>query len=241
MDRLGDILRDFYQKYGVKDEGPPKNINVSKLAPNLIIDSELNRIIRISNDAFSWSKFKECRSQLECVAELLYDSSDFLNEIDKTSHSFPDENDFHQMVNGNFWYYLASNVEHLPNEMAKSIKIGKLHKRLLLVQGSLVFRLYMSLVYMKEGPVITILEEAAKNRMPISLECCRFIKCDYLRHIRNSLAHASFESTIAGIYFKDRNGFETISTPGFLNLLLSWVLVINTCCLTVISNHINDT
>jgi hypothetical protein len=76
--------------------------------------------------------------------------------------------------------------------------------------------------------------------MFISTECLKLLKCDYVRHIRNSLAHSSFKSSVAGLYFQDRNGFKTISTPGFLNLLLSWIMVINTCCLTVISDHIKD-
>lgn len=240
MDKLGNILRKFYKKYGVDNEGPPDGINLSHLAPDLDMDKDLDLIMSITNNQSTWENFNYCKPQIEVVAKLLEDSTNFLNEIDNTTQIYPDDSEFMKLVNGNFWYYLGSGVEQLPENMIKVFPFNILQKQLLLVQGSLVFRLYISLVYMKESPVLNILEEASRRNMPISEECNKLLRCDYLRHLRNSLAHASFMPTIAGIYFEDRNGFKTISTPGFLNLLLSWILVINTCCLTVISKHIND-
>lgn len=240
MDEIGDVLRKFYFKYGIKNEGPPKGINVSSLLPDLSIDDELIRLRDILNNDESSTKFSVCKNQLNKIAELLSDGDKFLREIDQSAINYSSDSEFEHMVNGNFWYFVANKIEELPKEMTDEFDLGILQKQLLLVQGSLVFRLYMALVYMKEGPVFDILERAVQKNMKISEECLKLLRCDYVRHIRNALAHSSFEASIAGLFFSDRSGFKTISTPGFLNYLLTWIMVINTCCLTVISDHIQD-
>ena len=94
--------------------------------------------------------------------------------------------------------------------------------------------MYVALVYMKEGPTINILNQAARNRKPISQMAKKLLQCDYVRHLRNALSHSTFESTAFGIYFNDHDKFETVASPEFLNSLTTWVMLINLQCLSVI-------
>ena len=65
-------------------------------------------------------------------------------------------------------------------------------------------------------------------------ETKKLLQCDDVRHLRNALAHSTFESTTFGICFNDYDKFETVASPEFLNSLTTWIMLINFQCSNVI-------
>lgn len=50
----------------------------------------------------------------------------------------------------------------------------------------------------------------------------KLLRSDYVRHLRNALAHGSFERTFVGVSFQD-DEVKIIATPGFLNHLATCI------------------
>lgn len=236
-DVIGNALRKYYSTFGVENERPPNGLNVSELFHNVNFDADLQLIERLVNDSAIIRKHEECNDLLEKIANSLT-GVDFMNEINDSISEFSDSEREH-LTNGVFWHYLASALDpkmekQLNYEIPFPGNLPVVNSQLLKLQGSLLFRLYISLVYMKEGPLLRILKETSKNRKPISQLALKLIRCDYVRHIRNAISHSTFETTSFGILFKDEDKFEVVATPEFLNKLATWVFLINYQCSTVI-------
>jgi hypothetical protein len=237
IDTTGNALRKYYSLFGLENEGPPKGINVSKLLENVNFDPELQLIERICNNEIIIRKHKECSGLIEQIANSLTEAN-FMNEINDSISEIKN-NEREHLTNGIFWHYLASALDpklekHLDFEIPFPGDLPAVNRQLLKIQGSLIFRLYISLVYMKEGPLLKILNETSKNKKPISQLALKLLRCDYVRHIRNAISHSTFESTSFGILFRDEDKFEVVATPEFLNKLATWVFLINFQCSTVI-------
>ncbi len=242
-DLYGDSLRKFYKQFGMENEGPNENINVSALLPNNDFTGEIKLIENLYNDDVVIRKHNECKELMDDVANSLSDSG-FMDEINESIEETKNSDQEH-LINGIFWHYWASILHpKVGKELNLSIpfpgELPEIKKDLLKVQGSLIFRLYISLVYMKEGPIIDILTRAARNRSPISQKALKLLKCDYVRHIRNSLSHSTFESTSFGIYFIDDKRFKIVGSPEFLNSLITRVMLINFQCSTVLAYKKNN-
>lgn len=186
-------------------------------------------------------KFCKCRELLEKIADLLSDSTLLLKELEEISDHI--ESEIINLSNGIFWYTLATGLE--PNkkndqDLKLPDKIPYFFRKQLQVQGALIFRLYIALVYMKSGAIEKILSAGFQAKKPTLILCRQLLNCDYVRHLRNSLSHANFRSTIAGINFKDNN-FECVATPGFLDWLCVWVFLIHYNCICVIEKKENLT
>jgi len=236
-DIIGNSLRKYYKTFGMVNEGPPENLNISELFPSAINVDDINLIDRICNDSDAVNKFKECKDLVEKVANLLGDSN-FMKEIDDSIINCT-KSDKDHLTNGIFWHYLAYMLDpNMQKEFGYEIPIpgplSDVTKKLLKVQGSLIFRLYISLVYMKEGPLIKMINQTAINQKPISQIGKKLFRCDYVRHLRNALAHSTFESTSFGIYFNDYGKFDTVASPEFLNFLTTWIMHLNLQCSMVI-------
>ncbi len=241
-DLYGNALRKFYKLFGLKNEGPPQNINVNELFPNVDFSDDIALIEKITGNDNLIKKHNECKTLIDEIANLLGDSS-FMDEI---NDSITDINysDTEHLNNGIFWHYFASILDpKVSKELDLDIpfpnELPEIKKELLKVQGSLIFRLYISLVYMKEGPTINVLKTAARNRKPISQKAKKLMQCDYVRHIRNALSHSTFKSMSLGIYFNDYDKFETVVSPEFLNSLTTWVMLINLQCSNAVSHKID--
>lgn len=241
-DQIGDILRKFYSLYGRPKEAPSHDHDVSELLPELNSDilSDLKLLTQICNNPID-KKFCKCRDLLEKIADLLSDSTQLLKELDEISNHI--EPEIINLSNGIFWYTLATSLE--PNgkngqDLKLPDKIPYFFRKQLQIQGALIFRLYMSLVYMKSGAIEKILNIGLQAKKPTLILCQQLLNCDYVRHLRNSLAHANFRATIAGINFKDNN-FECVATPGFLDWLCIWVFLIHYNCICVIGKNGNLT
>ncbi|MGB7583512.1 MAG: hypothetical protein WBM11_01610 [Terriglobales bacterium] len=93
------------------------------------------------------------------------------------------------------------------------------------VHGSLVLRLYIALVYMREGTLNDLIAASARAGGPCSGRVRKLLNSDYVRRIRNALSHGSFYACIAGIVFRD-DGKVIVATPGFLGWLSTWLTLI---------------
>jgi len=171
QDQIGDAFRKFYRMYGVANEGPPDNFNVSALLPSEGFQDEIKLINKVCSDQLVIKKHKECAELIKNVANSLGESN-FIEEIADSAIEF-NKSDKDHLTNGIYWHYLAS-VLHPKLGKELDVKISfpgelpEINQELLKVQGSLIFRMYVALVYMKEGPTINILNQVARNRKPIS-------------------------------------------------------------------------
>jgi hypothetical protein len=238
QDDLGDLLRRFYRTYGRPDEGPPDGMNLSEFLPqsdSIQQDSDLLRNF-LSNDT-ARRDFERCRDLLEQIATALADSTTFLQELQ--SLNLPGKVELDHLTNGIFWFTLASQLH--PDAKTKSddlslpAQIPEPFRRSLQIQGALVFKLYIGLVYMREGVLGDILAAGSAARMPTLGLCRKLLNCDYVRHVRNALSHADFSPCMAGIVFRD-NGYLCIASPGFLDWLCIWLLVLYHSCICVLGN-----
>lgn len=235
IDTIGDSLRKYYRIYGMENEGPPDNLNVSEILPFAINSYEITLIDKICSNKKTIKQHNDCKELIEKLANSL-DGYDFMNEI-YGSKIQPTDSEREHMTNGVFWHYLASILDpKLENEIGFEIPIPEelrpTYKILLKTQGSLIFRLYMTIVYMKDGPLNKMIRHKENERKPIIQICKKLIDCDYVRHLRNALSHSTFESTICGIYFRDGDKFETIASPEFLTSLTTWIYLLNYSYLT---------
>ena len=104
-DIIGGTLRDFYAMFGMPDEGPPSDVNITELFPDAIVASEDLKIFRTAiDDQTLRRQFGICREILEDLASRLT-SKDLLRElstIPTTNH------DIEELSSGVFWFALAS-------------------------------------------------------------------------------------------------------------------------------------
>ncbi|MBZ5510629.1 MAG: hypothetical protein LAN70_05595 [Acidobacteriia bacterium] len=227
-DELGDLLRYFYDTYGVPKEGPPANLNVSKVMGGLSdLAPELRILSEAVNDEALRRQFRDCRTILDDLATRLT-SEELLREL--LGVPLPSEHAFQQLSSGVLWFSLASSLdarnEGLPTTPLNGIIDLPLGLRVqMAVHGSLVLRLYIALVYMREGVLNDLITEGARAGGPCSGCVKKLLNSEYVRRIRNALSHGSFTACIAGIVFRDDHG-AVVATPGFLSWLSTWLMLI---------------
>lgn len=227
IDHIGDKLREFYAIYGASDEGPPPNINVTELFQDTSVAKEELTMLRTAiDDKILKRQFGICREIIEDIANRLT-TEELLNELSTIQTS---NRDFEELSNGIFWFALASSLDSREKGVPTTPFDDQIHLTLpekikMTVHGSLVLRLYLSLVYMREGVMTDLIRQGAKECKPCCGRIRKLLNCDYVRRIRNALSHGSFSSSIAGIIFRDDNG-AVLATPGFLNLLCYWLMLI---------------
>jgi len=224
---IGNTLRKFYAAFGMPDEGPPPDVNVTELSPDTIVAPEDLALLRTAiDDQTLRRQFGICREILEDLASRLT-SEDLLRELS----TIPTTNrDFEELSSGVFWFALASSLDRRKNVGPTTPFDEQIHLPLpvkirMSIQGSLVLRLYLSLVYMREGVMANLIIKGVQAGKPCCGRVQKLLNCDYVRRIRNALSHGSFSSSIAGITFRDDNG-EIPSTPDFLNWLCTWLMLI---------------
>ena len=222
------LLRRFYATYGVEDEGPPDGFDASQLPPDLFPPQGDMKLLRAAlADQTLGRQFRVCREIVEDLANRLT-TEELLGEL-STLTKGQDER-FSDLADGVFWFSLAASLDDRRDEFPVTPFDGRIDLPLpvkvrLTVQGSLVLRLYMALVYMREGRLSDLIAAGVRARLPCCGRVSKLLNCDYVRRIRNALGHGTFSSTIAGMAFRDDNG-TIVATPGFLNLLCTWLMLI---------------
>lgn len=140
------------------------------------------------------------------------------------------QNGFEQLSSGVFWFALASSLdsrqEGLPvTPLDEIVRLPVPIKIQMTIHGSLVLRLYVALVYMREGVLNDLIRESAKAGGQCSAQVSKLLNSDYVRRVRNALSHGSFSAGMAGLVFRDDHGV-IVATPGFLNWLCTWLALI---------------
>jgi hypothetical protein len=235
-DDLGDLLRQFYQTYGRQEEGPPAGLNLSVIIPQTdSIQRESDMIKQLLSNSTVQRDFERCRDILEHIATSLSETHALLQELKNLN--LKAEGDVEHFTNGIFLFTLASqlhpNAETKSEDLSLPEQIPEPFRRSLQVQGALVFKLYIGLVYMRGGILNGILSESAAMRMPNLGLFRKLLNCDYVRHIRNALSHADFSPCMVGISFRD-NGYMCIASPGFLDWLCIWLFTLYHSCVCVL-------
>lgn len=216
----GAVLRAFYRTYGMPDEGPPDDFDDSLLQAIPIDPGELEILSGTVNDENLRRKHRECRELVERIADSMT-SDALLRELTECG---PLSNDvFEHLVSGVLWSSLVSSLDRRDHEGLPvtpfpdaTLPLPLPVRIRLTIHGSLVLRLYLALVYIREGDLRTVLEAAARARKPIAGRLLKLLRCDFVRHVRNSLAHGTVRPTIAGLRFDDE-GTRVVATPGFLS------------------------
>jgi hypothetical protein len=90
--------------------------------------------------------------------------------------------------------------------------------------GSCILKLYIGLIYNRE--ILSRIIKGDRGERGKSINYLDdLLNCDYLRHIRNSLAHGTFDIFTGGIIFFDRNE-QVFATPTLLTHLSNWLNII---------------
>jgi hypothetical protein len=238
-DDVGDLLRTFYVAFGVTEEGPPSGLNVGALVGTLP-QREIKLLRKALRDHDLVREFRRCRTILDNLATHLSNEG-LLRELSRLPAA--SEHQFEALSNGVFWFSLAAAIENrkigasaapLDNEL---VDLPPIIKAKLTVEGSLVLRLYVALVYIREGILRDLITQGARSGGPCCKQVDALLRCDYVRRIRNGLAHGSFSSCCAGIAFpdlRDRNKV-LVATPGFLNWLSTCLMLIQLQALSACS------
>lgn len=241
-DSVGDPLREFYAAFGMAGEGPPPGINVSAMLPASAFPTADVQLMRGALlDHTLRRQHVDCRQVLDDLATRLTGDA-LLQEL--SGLPAPTDERFNELSAGVFWFALASSLDRRQD----GVPVTPLDDRLGLplplkvkfsVEGSLVLRLYVALVYMREGALNDLIAEGARAGQPCCGRVRKLLQCDYLRRLRNALAHGTFSSCIAGIAFRDDDGV-VVATPGFLNWLCTWLMLIQLQVVTAGSRRRGD-
>jgi hypothetical protein len=235
-DEMIALLRRFYSAFGMPDEGPPADFDASVLPSTFVVSEvELQTLNTVLNDSVARRQFLVCREILDDLATRLQ-SEELLREL---SQSLPvTEEAFENLVNGVFWFSLAASLDRrhdglpvMPFEANLELPLPV--KVRLTVVGSLVMRLYMALVLVREGVLSSLISQGSQAGRPCCGRVKKLLNSDYVRRIRNSLSHGSFSMTIAGVAFRDDNGVIA-ATPGFLKWLCTWLMLIQLQALSAV-------
>ena len=227
LDIIGDLLRSFYSEFGMPDEGPPNDLNVTTmLGQSGVPEEEISILREALRDQAAIRQFQDCRRLLEDSATRLT-SEELLREL--SGLPIP-QNGHEQLSSGVFWFALASSLDSRQGGLPSTPFDGIVHlptpiKIQISIHGSLVFRLYLALVYMREGVLSDLVGISARGGGCCSAKIKKLLNSDYVRHIRNALSHGSFSTCIAGLVFRD-NDFVIVATPEFLSWLCVWLMLI---------------
>lgn len=224
-DKVGRILKAFYAEFGIPNEGPREDMNVSALLGSQSIPEAEFRLLETAlADVPMKRKFRQCQELLDELATILT-ATDFMQEL--TQHAQVSPDDFEHLASGVLWSFMASSLDKrapdgLPESPFPNLELPLEIRVLLTIQGSLILWLYVSLVYAREGAFWRAIDTAAKARCPLAGRVRRFLNCDYTRHLRNALSHGSIAPTIAGLCFRD-GPHMTIATPSFLKHMATFL------------------
>jgi hypothetical protein len=224
-----DLLRRFYSTYGVADEGPSEGFDAGVLPANLIVPvQDINDLHAVLDDLEVRRQFGVCREILDDLTSRLT-SEELLREL--TTSPAARFDDFDDLANGVFWFSLAASLDQRRNGLPRTPFDAAMDLPLpvrvrITMVGSLVLRLYLALVYMREGPLSSLIAQGAAARKPCCGRIRKLLNADYVRRIRNALSHGTFSMSIAGIAFRDDEGGVIVATPGFLKWLCEWLMII---------------
>jgi len=225
-DHSGDLLRQFYDALGAPDEGLPPWLNATETTPVAVSQADLDILSTALNDRVTRRQLRDCRALLEDLTARL--ASDQLVRELSGIPGVP--YDLEQLSSGVLWFAMAASLDPRERDLPVTPLDGRTDLPLALkvrfaVEGSLVLRLYVALVYMREGVLADLIHNSATAGGECSAQVRRLLNSDYVRRIRNALSHGTFSACIAGIAFRDEHG-TVVATPGFLGWLCTSLTLI---------------
>ena len=226
-DSVGDLLREFYDAFGMPSEGPPPNVNVTALFDQSMPMADQAVLREAVANANARTQLNECRALVDDLATRLT-GEELLREL--SAVQLPAGRGLEELSSGVFWFALAASLDRRdgglpvsPFDAAFDLPLPL--KVQMVVHGSLVLRLYVALVYMREGVLADLIAAGARARGPCSERVRRLLNSDFVRLVRNALSHGSFSPCAAGLVFRDGDR-SVFATPGFLNWLSQWLMLI---------------
>lgn len=226
-DDIGDLLREVYDTFGMPGEGPPAGLDVTALMGAGVPEADLDVLRAALRDQVGRRQVSDCRAALDDLATRLQ-GEELLRELSVVSSQ--ERHGIDVLSSGVFWFALAGSLDSrngsLPvTPLDETVDLPLPLKVQMTVVGSLVLRLYVALVYMREGVVADRISAGARAGGPCSGKVRKLLGSDYIRQIRNALSHGSFHPCIAGIVFRDEHRM-IVATPGFLSWLCTWLMLI---------------
>jgi hypothetical protein len=223
-----DLLHDFHSIFGHSEKLPPE-FDVGKLSGISVTFSqaELDIMRCALADSNLREAFDECQQIIEDLATRLT-TKELVSDLGGVNLT---KQDFEELYSGVLWFSLAASLDKREGGLPVSpfddnIPIPMDINVRLTVEGSLVMRLYISLVYMREGVLNRVISQGARNRSQCCQQIRKLLNCDYVRRIRNALSHGTFSPCMAGLIFRDEASF-IVATPSFLEWLSMWIMLIN--------------
>jgi len=229
-----NTLKDFYTFYGIKDEGPSPDVNLKDIIPiDDTVLSDISILNNLLNNDTNKRHFTICSNLLEDLANRLSIKAHLIEELEQIKDKI--DLDIEGISNGIIWFQQAQETDprNNKNDIIQGTELANIDPVVikgLKIQGSLILRLYIAIVYMRSGPVYEILKIGSNKGCQAMNTCYKLLNSDYIRHIRNSLSHGTFKINIAGVCFKDKE-YKIVSTPGFLDKICIWLFVIYYQCL----------
>ena len=226
-DIIGNLLREFYVVYGMPNEGPPEDLNVSAVLGTANFPKDEYDLLNTAlNNNVLRREFLNCRNLLEDLANRLT-TEELLREMSSISLS---DQEAEELSSGVAWFAMAASLDKHQNgslitPFDEQFALPFPLKIRLVIQGSLVLRLYIALVYMREGALNDVVNRASRAGHPCSTRVKKLLNSNYVRYIRNALSHGTFSSCVAGIAFRDEK-IVVVATPKFLEWLCLWLMLI---------------
>lgn len=102
------------------------------------------------------------------------------------------------------------------NSHPKDSEDDKVFSRLLQTEAftsaSIVFRTWISLIYLRSDELLKVLREIGKEtRNKHLISFLKLLSCDDTRHIRNALSHGTFSAFAMELEYRDENHSDRIS------------------------------
>lgn len=219
----GVLIRELYRVFGMTGEGPPDDLDLAVFESMFPVEEgdRLDLQRSLADDQLR-RIHRECRQTLD---DLLTSMSGDALLAELSDGPRLTKAQFDRLTAGSLWYSLVSSLDRrdpgglpVPAPGLSGLEIPFKARFQMTVVGSLVLKLDITLVFIREGDLAKLAAEAARARKPISGRLQRLLRSDFVRHIRNSLAHGTFEQVIVGIRFSDEDKIVT-ATPGFLDYL----------------------
>jgi hypothetical protein len=189
-----DLLHDFHSIFGHSEKLPPE-FDVGKLSGISVTFSqaELDIMRCALADSNLREAFDECQQIIEDLATRLT-TKELVSDLGGVNLT---KQDFEELYSGVLWFSLAASLDKREGGLPVSpfddnIPIPMDINVRLTVEGSLVMRLYISLVYMREGVLNRVISQGARNRSQCCQQIRKLLNCDYVRRIRNALSHGTF-------------------------------------------------
>jgi hypothetical protein len=223
------LLCEFYRVFGVPGEGPPDDLDLAALESMFLVEEgdQLDLQRSLGDDRLR-RIHRECREALDSLLTAMSGNA-LLVELSAGPRLTNVQ--FDRLTAGPLWYSLVSSLDKrdpgglpAPPPPFSGLELPFKARFQMTVFGSLVLKLYTSLVFIREGDLAKLTAEAARERKPVSGRLQKLLRSDFVRHIRNSLAHGTFEQVIVGIRFSDGDTIIT-ATPGFLDHLATCLSV----------------